>query len=250
MVSLQGDPIREHDPNVIFEEGLANRALSDNVCIKVPVTAPGLNAIEALIEEGVPVNATEIFAVSQAITLCDVYDKATLRCGKSPTIFLSHIAGIYDEYLKACAEKNNIAVSSDILWQAGLAVAREVYRVIKERGSKVIFIGGGARGVHHFTEMVGGDLVVTINWLGTADKLIESDPPVVHRLFNPVPPQVIEELSDKLPDFRRGYVEDGLTVEEYESFGPVELFRSHFVRSWERVLSLAAERRAALAKSF
>jgi hypothetical protein len=95
-----------------------------------------------------------------------------------------------------------------------------------------------------------GDLVVTINWLGTADKLIESDPPVVHRLFNPVPPQVIEELLDKLPDFRRGYVEDGLTVEEYENFGPVELFRSHFVWSWERVLSLAAERRAALAKSF
>jgi transaldolase len=97
--------------------------------------------------------------------------------------------------------------------------------------------------------MVGGDLIVTINWLGTADKLIESDPPVVYRLFNPVPPQVIEELLDKLPDFRRGYLEDGLSVEEYGNFGPVELFRSHFVRSWERVLSFAAERRAALAKS-
>jgi transaldolase len=120
MVSLQGDPICEHDPNVIFAEGLANRALSDNVCVKVPVTAPGLKAIEALIEEGVPVNATEIFAVSQAITLCDLYDEVTQRCGKSPTIFLSHIAGIYDDYLKDCMERT-------VLWSPPIFSGRQAW---------------------------------------------------------------------------------------------------------------------------
>jgi len=94
---------------------------------------------------------------------------------------------------------------------------------------------------------VGGRLVVTINWLGTADKLIEQNPPVVYRLFNPVPERVIDELMEKLPDFRRGYLADGLTVEEFEHFGPVELFRGSFVKSWERVLALAKERRIALA---
>ncbi len=83
----------------------------------------------------------------------------------------------------------------DILWQAGLAVARKVYNILIERGYQATFIGGGARGLHHFTEMVGGKVVVTINWEGTADRLIEQDPPVVYRLFNPVPEKVIDRIN-------------------------------------------------------
>jgi len=37
-----------------------------------------------------------------------------------------------------------------------------------------------------------------------------------------------------------------LPTHEYEEFGPVELFRSMFIKSWKRVLELAKERRAAL----
>jgi hypothetical protein len=35
-------------------------------------------------------------------------------------------------------------------------------------------------------------------------------------------------------------------MDEFAEFGPVELFRSSFVKSWKRVLGLAAERRIAL----
>lgn len=240
-VSLQGDPLRDDDPEVIIEESLDNRALAENVCVKVPVTAPGLKAIEALVAENVPINATEIFGVSQAISLMEVYSEASSRSGREPTIFLSHIAGIYDDYLKSYVREHRIDISPDVLWQAGLAVARKVYSVMQERRHPAIFIGGGARGTHHFTEMVGGDLVVTINWSGTADQLLDTNPPVVYRLFNPVPQRVIDELMEKLPDFRRGYLEDGLEVEEYEGFGPVQLFRDSFVKSWTRGLSLAEE---------
>jgi transaldolase len=76
--------------------------------------------------------------------------------------------------------------------------------------------------------------------------LIESDPPVVYRLFNPVPQKVIDELMEKLPDLRRGYLDDGLQIEEFEGFGPVQLFRSSFIKSWERVLEVIKERRARL----
>jgi len=116
-----------------------------------------------------------------------------------------------------------------------------VYRMVKERGYNVGFIAGGARGLHHFTEMVGGDVAVTINWEGTADKLIESDPPVVQRFFNPVSDFVIDELMEKLPDFRRGYLENGLEPEEYEEFGPVVLFRSMFIDSWTKARQMIAE---------
>ena len=50
---------------------------------------------------------------------------------------------------------------------------------------------------------------------------------------------------EKLPDFRRGYLEDGLDVEEYEAFGPVCMFRSSFIKCWNHVLNLIKQRRAA-----
>jgi transaldolase len=129
-----------------------------------------------------------------------------------------------------------------VLWQAGLAVARKHYQIMEERQYPGIFVAGGARGLHHFTEMVGGKVCCTINWEGTAYKLLEQDPPVVYRLFNPVPQKVIDELIEKLPDFKRGYLEDGLEIEEFEDFGLVNLFRSIFIKSWNQVLDLILER--------
>jgi transaldolase len=108
------------------------------------------------------------------------------------------------------------------------------------------FIGGGARGLNHFTELVGGNVNLTINWVGTADALLAQNPPVISRIFNPVSPEVIAELCEKLPDFKRGYENEGIHVDEYDEFGPVELFRSSFIKSWQRVLDVIRERRAEL----
>ena len=94
--------------------------------------------------------------------------------------------------------------------------------------------------------MVGGKVCCTINWEGTADQLIEQNPPVVYRLFNPVPQNVIDELIEKLPDFKRGYLENGLEIEEFENFGPVCLFRNVFIESWNQVLDLIYERQKVL----
>jgi transaldolase len=243
-VSIQGDPIDDEDPAEIIRQAVDNRAIGDNICCKIPTTAAGLKAMESLIEEDIPLNATEIFGVSQMIALCETYEKVTRRSRKRPVLYMSHIAGIYDDYLKSYVEKEKVDISPDVLWQAGLAVARKVYQVMEGRGYSAVFVGGGARGLHHFTEMVGGKACITINWENTADKLVESDPPVVYRLFNPVPQKVIDELLEKLPDFRRGYLDDGLEIEQFEGFGPVQLFRSTFIKSWKRVLDLIKDRRA------
>ena len=159
-------------------------------------------------------------------------------------LYMSHIAGIYDDFLKNYVDEKKVKIEPDILWQAGLAIARKTYDVMKKRGYSAIFVAGGARGLHHFTEMVGGEVCVTINWEGTADKLLEANSPVVYRIFNPVPQKVIDELMEKLPDFKRGYLENGLSEAEYEEFGPVQLFRSSFIKSWKQVLDLARERRS------
>lgn len=242
-VSIQGDPIREGDPNVIIHEAHANRTTSPNICCKIPTTESGLKAMETLIPEGIPINATEIFAVQQGLDLGELYDRLVPKGQNGSKLYYSHIAGIYDDYLKAYVTEHKIDIPSDYLVQAGLAASRKLYGMVKAAGYRMSFIGGGARGLHHFTELVGGDVNLTINWVGTADALLALNPPVVSRMFNPVEQNVVDELMAKLPAFKEGYQVGGIHVEEYEEFGPVQLFRGSFVKSWKRVLDIIAERR-------
>jgi transaldolase len=246
-VSIQGDPIREHDSNVILSEAHDNLKVAPNVCCKIPTTGSGLKAMAVLIPENTAINATEIFAIRQGLDLGELYERLVPKNQKGPRLYYSHIAGIYDDHLKAYANEHHVDIASDLLVQAGLAVSRKLYGIVKANGYRMSFIGGGARGLHHFTELVGGDVNLTINWVGTAEQLLAQNPPVISRIFNPVAPEVIAELCAKLPDFKRGFENEGIHVDEYDEFGPVELFRSSFVKSWQRVLDVIRERRADLA---
>jgi len=181
--------------------------------------------------------------VQQGIEVGELYDSLVPRDKNGPKLWYSHIAGIYDEFIKGYIKENQIDIFPDLLFQGGLAVSRKLYNIAKNRGYRMRFIGGGARGTHHFTELVGGDVNITINWKGTADVLMESDPPVVWRMFNPVPAYVIKELSDKVPAFKQGYEEKGLNIGDFEEFGPVQLFRGDFIKSWKRVLEIIRQRR-------
>jgi len=246
-VSIQGDPINEEDPQVIISEGRRNRAISPNIMIKIPATEAGLSAMEVLIEENTPLNATEIMGVSQVVDVCDVYRKITAKTKKRPVMYFSLITGIYDEWLTKEAAKDGIDISPDVLYQAGMVIARKVYQIRHDRQYPLGFIGGGVRGLQHFTEMVGGDVCITMNWEGQVQTLLDLDLPVVSRLFNPVQDIVLEQLLEKVPAFKQAYLEKGLSPAEYEHFGPVVYFRDMFISSWKSARKAAAERRKELA---
>lgn len=233
-VSIQGDPFHE-DTETIVRHALYNREAGPNIMAKIPVTEEGLKAIEILAAQGVPINATEVMSVRQALDVCEVYEKATKGMKHKAPIYYSHISGILDEYLHKYVEAEGIEISSDALWHAGICAAKKTYWLCKQKNKEVGFIGGGARGLHHFTEMVGADANITINWSGTADKLIEQDPVVVQRFFMPTPEAVFDELC-KIDDFKKAYFIDAIKPEEYENFGPVVLFRSSFEDAWSKAV--------------
>ena len=241
-VSIQGDPINE-DADTIVRYARMNREGGPNIMAKIPATPDGLKAIEILLKEGCPINATEVMCVRQALDVCDVYEKATKGMAKPPVIYYSHIAGIFDEYMKTHNAKENWGIPEDFLYQAGLIVARKIHQMVADRDINVGFISGGARGLHHFTEWVGSTTSVTINWVGTADKLIEQNPPVVSRFFAPSPDAVVDCLLEKSEVFRKAYLHNAIEPEEYEDYGPVELFRSMFVDSWNSALEIIEKRR-------
>ena len=105
---------------------------------------------------------------------------------------------------------------------------------------------GGARGLHHFTEVVGGDVHITIDW-SMAQDLIQSDRPVDSRIDAETPQSVIDELCEKFVDFCKAYDQDGLAVEEFAGYGPVQLFKNAFLKGYYLLLAEIASRRNALA---
>lgn len=226
-VSIQGDPTLEHDPANIIAEAEACMALGDNAIAKIPVTEAGLKAIEYLAAKNVPIIATEIMSISQCIAVCEAYK----RSKGTAAFFVTCIAGIFDDCLKNQYKENQFSIEPDILFQAGCVLMRRQYRVMREMQLPGILLGGGARGLHHFTEFVGGACDITINWKGTADQLMAADAPVISRMDTPTPDYVLDALM-KIPTFKAAYTADGLTEKEYADFPPVELFRSQFEAGW------------------
>ena len=98
-VSIQGDPLDDDKAEAIVAQALDNRKVSPNICCKIPVTEPGLAAIEELVPQNIPINSTEIFGVSQLVALAETYEKVARKSDKWPMMYMSHIAGIYDDYL-------------------------------------------------------------------------------------------------------------------------------------------------------
>ena len=97
-------------------------------------------------------------------------------------------------------------------------------------------LGGGARGLHHFTEFVGGACDITINWKGTAEELLKLDGPVLNRMDTRENELIIDELLAKSEVFRKAWLRDGLSVDEFENFPPVRLFRSQFEDGWAELV--------------
>ncbi len=124
-------------------------------------------------------------------------------------------------------------------------MAKKVYAQLRDRRYPVEFLGGGVRGMQHFTEIVGAVGAVTMNWQGSSgmERLLEQAPVVLSRFHAPPPEPVLAALLAKLPDFRRAYEISAITPEEYAGFGPVALFRGMFEDAWKQALDAVSRRR-------
>jgi len=244
-VAIQSNPRVNHVLEDVVKSGITYSKLGKNVAVKVVSTGVGPKALEELTARGINTIATNGFSVAQAIDMAEAYEKGLKRTDKKPKCLVVHIAGIFDEYLTELAEKENISISPEYIHQTGVAVSRAVYRVFQERGFKCMLIGGGARQPHHFTELVGGDLAITISAYTVKDLLAE-DPPVVSRIDAETAPEILAELEKRFPDFRQAYYPDGLAPDEFRDFGPCIKFQNMFLKGYAETVAEIQARRAAI----
>ena len=54
-------------------------------------------------------------------------------------------------------------------------------------------------------------------------------------------PKILEELSKKFPEFRRAYDEEGLALEEFETYGATRRTLRSFVSGYEDLLKMVRD---------
>jgi len=250
-VSIQGAPEADTDVRRIIAAARAGHAIGPNATPKIPATAPGLEAFEAVVADGYPTIVTEVFSLAQVVETCERYLRVTERTGLRPPFFMSPITGIFGDHLKALAARDGLAggkggVTKEDMELAGIALSRACYRLVVERGYPVTLLCGGARISLDLTGLVGPAVHCTINWSTFAEVLANPEP-FAPDYDVPLDEAAVERLKRTFPDVERALRLDGLSLAEFEDFGPVQHFRNNFIAGWTAVKAAIAEERVALA---
>jgi transaldolase len=120
---------------------------------------------------------------------------------------------------------------------AGIAVVKKTYRLFQERSSRVRLLSGAFRNDLHWSEIIGGDMVITIPYRWQK-RFNNSDIEVISRIDKPVDQMIIAELSRKLKDFRKAYDEDGMAADEFETYPLTRRTLRQFISAYEDLVHI------------
>jgi transaldolase len=224
-LSIQTDPHYYRNTDALLQQALRFNALAPNMIVKIPATQAGIAAIEEATYRGISINATVSFALPQCIAVAEAMERGFQRRQKEgldisrmgPVCTI--MGGRLDDWLKVVAEKQDIILEPGYLEWAGVAVFKKAYKIFQERGYRVRLLSAAFRNHMQWSELVGGDVVISPPYKWQV-RFNGSDVRVASRIENPVDPEIVDELLRKFPDFRRAYNEDGLSLAEFDTYGP------------------------------
>ncbi len=242
-LSIQTDPRNYRNPQALVAQALHFNALSPNLQVKLPVTSAGVQAIEEATYQGVNINATVSFTVPQALAVGAAVERGLQRreaegkdvAAMRPVCTL--MVGRLDDWMQVLIKRDGITANPGVAHWAGIAAMKKSYGIYQQRGYRTRLLAAAYRHHMHWSELIGGDIVLTIPY-AWALQFNASDIPVVERFQNPVAPEIIDELYTRFPDFRRAYDEDGLSVEEFDTFGPTARTLRAFITSYHDLVAV------------
>jgi transaldolase len=240
-LSAQLNPANYRDPERMVEQALRLDQLAPNILVKFPATAAGIVGIEEATYRGVSINATVNFTLPQALAVAEAVGRGLerrVREGRdtdsmTPTCTL--MIGRLDDWVKVLVERDEIALDPGAANWAGIAVFKRTYAIFRERGYRPRLLAAAYRHRLHWTELVGGDLAMTMPhaWQVRFNK---SGITPESRIDVPVAPAIVDELLERVPDFRRAYEPDGMTPDEFEFFGASARTLRSFIKSYHDLM--------------
>jgi transaldolase len=236
-LSLQTNPANHRNAERMLEQSLRFHELAPNIQVKFPATAAGIAAIEEATARGVNINATVSFTVPQALAAAEAVERGLTRraaAGEDVTSMapiVTIMIGRLDDWMKVVVERDDLAIHPDAPNWAGLAAFKRAYAIFRERGYRSRLLAAAYRHRLHWTEIVGGAVSMTMpypwqvrfNKSGIVPEL---------RMDVPVDPSLVEDLYERIPDFRRAYDPDGLAPADFEAYGASARTLRSFVKSY------------------
>jgi transaldolase len=237
-LSIQTSPKLYRDADRLVEQGLHFAGLAPNMQVKVPATRAGVDAIEELTAHGVNVNATVCFTVPQALAVGAAVERGLERRGggEDMTPVCTIMVGRLDDWLEIAAAKAGTLLTPGVVNWAGVACVKRAYAIYRERGFRARLLAAAYRNHLHWSELIGGDIVLTIpyKWQRLFNA---SDIEVRERFDEPVPEAAVAELAAKVPDFVCAYEPDGLSVDEFDDFGATRRTLRGFIGSYQELVA-------------
>ncbi len=233
-LSIQTDPRNYRNSDAMLTQALRFSRLAPNMIVKIAATRAGIVAIEEATYRGISINATVSFTVPQAIAVAEAVERGLKRreaerldistMGPVCTIMVGRL----DDWLKVLLDKKDLSVDPGYLEWAGVAVFKKAYKIFRERGYRLRLLSAAFRNHMHWSEFIGGDVVISppCAW---QRRYNASDIEVISRIDTPVDAKIVDKLRAKFPDFERAYEENGLTHEEFDTFGSTRRTLRQFI---------------------
>jgi transaldolase len=245
-LSVQTDPTLFRDPRRMVDQAMGFERLARNVIVKFPATSAGIRAMEEASRRGISVNATVSFSVAQAVAAAEAVERgiAARAAAGEPTDAMGPVItlmmGRVEDWLRVLTERDGVVVDPAALPWSGVAVFKRAYAVFRERGFRARLLGAAIRHHYHWSELIGGDVVITLpsSW---QKRFNASSIEVRPRIDDPVDPDIVAELSRAFPDFVRAVEPDGLSIAEFDTFGPTVRTLRAFVGSYHDLLHAVSD---------
>jgi transaldolase len=242
-LSIQTDPRLYGNADAIVRQALHFHGLARNMIVKIPVTKAGVAAIEEATFQGVSINATVSFSLPQALAVAEAVERGLSRREKlgmdistmGPVCTI--MVGRLDDWLKVLVEKKGIVMTPGNLEWAGVAVMKKAYQVYRDRGYRLRLLSAAFRNHMHWSEFIGGDVVISppCAW---QKRFNHSDIKVCNRMDVPVDPEIVIDLTRRFTDFRRAYEEEGMRLEEFDTFGPTVRTLRQFIAAYANLVGV------------
>ena len=245
-LSIQTDPAAYRDSKAMLAQTAYFDKLLPNMQVKIPATKAGIEIVEEATYRGINLNVTVSFTVPQVLAVGEAVERGLIRREKegldiskmSPVATL--MVGRIDDWIKVLAKRDSIEIDPEYLEWCGVACVKRAYQIFGERGYRAKVLPAAYRNFYHWTEFIGADMALTIpyEW---QKKFNESDVQVTPRMDIPVDPKIIQTLLSRFPDFKRAYEPDGMTVDEFDTFGATVRTLRGFIGSWHDFVGVIRE---------
>lgn len=239
-LSMQTNPKNYLNSGKMVDQAKHFNTLANNIQVKIPASGAGVKAIEEAIYNGVSINATVSFTVSQAIAVAEAVERGLNRrtseglSNDNISAICTIMLGRVDDYLKNYCSNNNIIVNPEILEWAGVAVVKNAYKIFNERNYRTSLLNAAFRNHYHWSEFIGGKISMTIahKW---QVKLNNSSVEVVERINNEVDKDILEQLI-KIDEFRKAYDVDAIKEEEFKNYGAFKTTINQFLSGYDELI--------------